>query len=222
MDRRSRLVALADRERSEFEGLHWKSLFCGKRTRQRALSAALPALLISGVLSGCQSLLPAARDDTQVSWQTFDEARAAIDRIEPFHTTRSELAAEGIDPVRNASVTLLGYPDIVQRFAAGTAVLPDQLDPGIRKCLVAAKGCTGYAIAVRRVKRDRVGNFWLDALSFRREVLITGWSFNATVLFVDDQAVFAVYSGQPSMRDTQVTRNPLGPLQGWGDYLRPR
>ena len=187
------------------------------------MTPLLPVVLtVCAALSACQSLLPAARDDTQVSWETFDEAREAIDRVEPFQTTRAELAAQGIDPTRNASITLLSYPDIVQRFAAGTAVLPEQLDPGIRACLVSAKRCTGYSIGVRRVKRDRIGNFGADTLSFRREVLTTGWSFNAIVLFVDDRAVFAVHSGQPNIRDTQVTRNPLGPLQGWGDYLRPR
>jgi hypothetical protein len=173
-------------------------------------------------LGGCQSLLPDARDDTLVVWKTFDEARDAIDGIEPFETTRNELAAAGIDPLHNPSVTLLSYPDIVQRFSAGAAVLPEQLDPGVLSCLKAAKSCSGYAIAVRRIKRDRTGNFWLDSFNFHREVTVTGWTFNATILFVDDLAVFSVYGGQPALNERQVTRNPLGPLQGWGDAIRPR
>lgn len=173
-------------------------------------------------LAGCQSLLPDARDDTLVVWKTFDEAREAIDGIAPFSTTRAELSAIGIDPLHNPSVTLLSYPDIVQRFSAGAAVLPEQLDPGVLSCLKAAKSCSGYAIAVRRIKRDRTGNFWLDSFNFNREVTITGWTFNATILFVDDLAVFSVYGGQPALNERQVTRNPLGPLQGWGDAIRPR
>jgi hypothetical protein len=172
--------------------------------------------------TGCRALLPAARDDTQVQWQSFDEARAAIDAIEPFQTTRAELAAAGFDPIRNPSVTLLAYPDIAQRFSSGSAVLPQQLDPGVHLCLASGKSCTGYAIAVRRIRRERVGNFWADSFGFRRETLTTGWTFNATVLFVGDLAVFAVHGGQPNLRDTTVTRNPLGPLQGWGDAIRVR
>lgn len=173
-------------------------------------------------LPACQSLLPDARDETQVLWKSFDEAREAIESIEPFRTTRAELSARGIDPLHNPAVTILSYPDVVQRFSPGAAVLPDQLDPGVLACLKAAKTCTGYAILVRRIKRERTGNFWLDSLNFHREVKITGWTFNATVLFVDGQAVFAVYGGQPAMNERQVTRNPLGPLQGWGDSIRPR
>ncbi len=173
-------------------------------------------------LAACRSLLPDAHEDTRVEWKSFEEARAAIEAIEPFRTTRAELAARGIDPLHNPAVTILSYPDVVQRFSAGAAVLPHQLDPGVLACLKTAKSCTGYAIAVRRIKRDRTGNFWLDSLNFNREVTITGWTFNATVLFVDELAVFAVHGGQPTMHERQVTRNPLGPLQGWGDSFRPR
>jgi hypothetical protein len=182
-------------------------------------AAAAAAIL---TLTSCQSLLPDARDDTLVVWKSFDEAREAIERIEPFKTSRAELAAQGIDPIHNPSVTLLAYPDIVQRFSAGAAAQPEQLDPGVLRCLTSGKTCTGYTLTVRRIKRERTGNFWLDSFNFRREVTSTGWTFNATILFVDDLAVFAVYGGQPAMNERQVTRNPLGPLQAWGDMIRPR
>lgn len=180
------------------------------------------AVLIVAALTGCQALLPTARDDTVVKWKTFDEARQAIERIEPFHTTRADLTAQGLDPFRTPSVTLLSYPDIVQRFASGTSVLPDQLDPGILHCLTSGKSCSGYAIAIRHVKRDRVGNFWLDSFSFRRETVTSGFSFTATILFVGDEVVFAVYGGQPFLQERSVQRNPLGPLQSWGDVFRIR
>jgi hypothetical protein len=187
------------------------------RTRR---SCAWVALLLG--LAACQSLLPDGRDDTLVDWRSFEDARQAIDRIVPFVTTRTELTTDGIAPQQNPSVTLLGYPDIVQRFSAGAAALPEQLDPGVLRCLTSGGRCTGYAIAARRIKRQRTGNFWADSLNFRRETVSTGWTFNATILFVDDLAVFAVYGGQPAINERQVTRNPLGPLQGWGDAIRPR
>jgi hypothetical protein len=34
--------------------------------------------------------------------------------------------------------------------------------------------------------------------------------------------VYTVHSGQPNSRDKAVVRNPLGPLQGWGEAFRPR
>ena len=179
------------------------------------------ALGASG-MAGCEALLPAARDAMQVGWQTFDEARAAVEAIEPFETHKSSLIANGFDPFRNPAVTILTYPEIVQRFAAGSALQPDEYEPGIRACLKAGKSCTGYAIVARRIKRDRIGNFWADSFAFRREVDITGWTFTALVLFVDDISVYRVYGGQPNMHEQQVTRNPLGPLQGWGEALRPR
>jgi hypothetical protein len=193
----------------------------GLHIARRALATALG--LVSAVgLGGCQALLPDAREDTQVVWTSFDEAREAIERIEPFRTTRSELAEQGLNPDANPGVTLLSYPDIVQRFASGLAVPPELLDPGVRRCLTAGRDCTGYAIAIRRIKRERVGNFFLDAFAFKRETLQTGFTFTAVLLFVNDHVVYAVHSGQPNIRDKSVVRNPLGPLQGWGEAFRPR
>lgn len=180
------------------------------------------AVLALALLCGCQSLLPRAADETQVPWRSFDEARIAVESIEPFVTQKSTLTANGFNPLYNPSVTLLSYPEIVQRFAAGTALTPDDYEPGIRSCLTAVKSCTGYAIAAKRIRRDRIGNFWADSFGFKREVNITGWTFNAIILFVDDLVVYTVYGGQPSMHELQTTRNPLGPLQSWGEVLRPR
>lgn len=189
--------------------------------RAQAASWRVGLTIAALLLSGCQSLLPESRDRTLDEWQTFAEARASIEAIEAFKTTRADLSAKGLDPLRNPAITLLSYPDVVQRFSAGAAVLPDQLDPGVLKCLTSGRTCTGYQIAARRIKRDRTGNFWLDSLSFNRESTMTGWTFTATILFVEDLAVFAVWGGQPAVNERQVQRNPLGPMQNWGDLVRP-
>lgn len=180
------------------------------------------ALLFGTMLAGCQALLPKASDQTEVRWKTFEEAREALETIEPFRTRRSNLDANGINPYRNPSVTILSYPEIVQRFSAGNALRRDEYEHGIRSCLVAGNACSGYLIAVKRVKQDRIGNFWLDMLGFVRRTNITGWTFNAMILFVDDQVVYTTYSGQPNMHEMQVRRNPLGPLQSIGDAIRVR
>jgi len=179
-------------------------------------------MLAVACAGGCQALLPDASDATQVEWRSFDEARGAIEAIEPFQTRKSTLNENGFDPTRNPAVTILTYPEIVQRFSAGSALRPDEYEPGIRTCLAAGKECSGYAIAARRIKRDRIGNFWLDSFAFRRETNITGWTFNGLILFVDDLVVYTVFGGQPNLHELQIMRNPLGPLPGWGEALRPR
>jgi len=182
---------------------------------QRAMRYA-PLLAVAG-LAGCASLLPSADIATQQAWGDFEEARAAIERIVPQTTTRAELSAAGIDPLLNASVTILGLPDVMQRFSVGSAVEAQDLDSGIRECLAAGNNCTGYAIFVRHNARKRIGNFWLDLLNFRRETDITGWSFNALILFVGETVVYMVHGGQPRIHEKEVSRNPLGPLQGAGE-----
>lgn len=179
-------------------------------------------LCLGTLLAGCQSLLPKASDTTEVPWKTFDEARQAVEAIEPFRSRKSALLADGFNPLHNPSVTILSYPEIVQRFSAGNALRRDEYDHGIRSCLIAGQACSGYLVSAKRVKHDRIGNFWLDMLGFVRRTNITGWSFNAMILFVDDQVVYTTYSGQPKMDEMQVRRNPLGPLQSIGDAIRVR
>jgi len=179
-------------------------------------------LWLGTMLAGCQSLLPKASEATEVPWKTFEEAREAVEAIEPFESRKSTLISDGFNPYHNPSVTILSYPEIVQRFSAGNALRRDEYDQGIRTCLVAGKACSGYLVAVKRVKHDRVGNFWLDMLGFLRRTNITGWTFNAMILFVDDEVVYTTYSGQPNLHEMQVRRNPLGPLQSIGDAFRVR
>lgn len=180
----------------------------------------LPLVTALGLAAaGCQSLLPDGRIEQGLSWQSYDEAKEAVEGIVPFRTVKAELHEAGLDPLQNPAITILSYPDILQRFAAGSAMRPEDFDPGIRRCLSAGKSCGGYWIQVRKVRRERIGNFWLDSLAFRRETDITGWSFNALVLMVDDTVVYVAHGGQPGIKDREVVRNPLGPLQAWGEQV---
>ena len=36
---------------------------------------------------------------------------------------------------------------------------------------------------------------------------------------VDDTVVYTLYGGQPRISEKEQNRQPLGPLQGWGDFL---
>jgi hypothetical protein len=182
---------------------------------------ALTAMCAAVGLAGCTALLPRAEFATQETWRDYESARSAIDAIVAMQSTRADLRAAGIDPHRNAAVTILNLSDVMQRFAAGSSVPLDELDEGVRRCLTAGKSCSGYSIALRRSSRKRIGNFWLDSFNFYRETDITGWSFNALILFVDDLVVYTLHGGQPRVHEREVTRNPLGPLQGWGTRVTP-
>jgi hypothetical protein len=48
---------------------------------------------------------------------------------------------------------------------------------------------------------------------------VTGWRFNALILFVDDLVVYRSWGGQPAVNEVEVTSNPLGPLQDVGPSL---
>ena len=183
------------------------------------LLRTIPSLALAALLVSCTALLPKSKAETEAAWSSFDEARAAIEKIEPYKTTRTDLKGIGIGTERDPTITLLSHVDIAVRFPIGGVLREDDVDRGIRDCLKAGKACNAYQINVKRTNRDRVGNFWLDALRFRREVDVTGWTFNALVLFVDDLAVYAVYGGQPTIHELEVERNPLGPLQGWGEWV---
>lgn len=191
----------------------------GSLRRSSRFARLAAAGLAAALLSGCQALLPDASSETRVEWKSFEDARRTIESFVPYHTRKAEIEAKGIDPFVNPAVSLLSFSDILQRFGASSAIRPEDFDPGVRECLTSGKRCTGYAIQARRIHRERVGNFWLDSLNFRREVDVTGWSFSALVILVDDLVVYTLYSGQPNIREKERSRNPLGPLQGWGEQV---
>lgn len=188
----------------------------------RRLALPLTVCLVVLALAGCASLLPKGKTEVVSGWNSYDDAVKALSVIEPYRTTRSEIHKAGLDPRHNASITMLHFADVLQRFSAAALMKPDDLDPGLRDCLRAGKHCTGYAISVKKVDRDRVGNFWLDTLNFKRETVSTGFSVEALLVFVDDLLVYELIGGQPSINEVEVRRNPLGPLQGLGEQLRLR
>lgn len=111
---------------------------------------------------------------------------------------------------------MLHFGDVLQRFSAAALIRPDDVDRGIRDCLHAGKQCSAYAISVKKVNRNRVGNFWVDSLNFKRETVTIGWGVDALLVFVDDLLVYQLVGGQPTISEYEQVRNPLGPLQGWG------
>ena len=179
-------------------------------------------IVLVALVASCSALLPKSKAETEAIFKSYDDARAAIEAIQPYRTTRTDLKAAGIGTERDPTITYLSHVDIAVRFPIGGVLRTEDVDPGIRDCLKAGKACNAYQINIRHTVRDRNGNFWLDAFRFKREIDVSGWTFNALVIFVNDTAVYAVYGGQPTIHELEVERNPLGPLQGWGDWVGAR
>lgn len=187
----------------------------GRLAALRRLGCAAALL----ALSACQSLLPSARQTTEGPWNSYHEAVAAIEALVPYRTTTADLFAAGIDPDTTPSITNLTYSDLLARFSPGAAVRAENLDRGLFDCFVAGKDCRGMLVVASQIRQRRVGGFWADTFNFRRQTDISGWRFNAVIIVVEDLVVFAVHGGQPTVQDQQVTRNPLGPLQSFGDAV---
>jgi hypothetical protein len=181
-----------------------------------AWQAFIAGLVLAG-LAGCTTLLPSAKEEVVSNWQSYDDAVKSLATIDPYRATRQAVHAMGLDPHLNPAIKILHFADVLQRFAAATLIKPEDVDRGIKDCLQAGKQCTGYAIAVRKIQRKRIGNFWLDSLNFKRESVSQGWSVEVLLVFVDDLLVYELVGGQPTIDNYELQRNPLGPLQSWGD-----
>lgn len=174
--------------------------------------------LVAGfVLAACTTLLPTAKTEIVSAWTSYDDAVKSLGAIAPYTATRADVHGQGLDPHLNPAITVLHFADVLQRFSAAAQIKPEDLDRGISDCLHAGKKCNGYAIAVKKVDRKRIGNFWLDTLNFKRETVSLGWSVDALLVFVDDQLVYELVGGQPTIDEYELRRNPLGPLQGWSE-----
>lgn len=175
--------------------------------------------LVLGVLGACTTLLPTSRTDVTSRWTSYDDAERALATLQTFEAGREDVHRQGLDPRLGPGITVLHFADVLQRFTAVVQSRPDHVDPGVNACLQAGQRCSGYAISVKKLARQRVGNFWADSLEFRRETVTTGWSVDVLLVFVDDTLVYKLMGGQPSIREVDVQRKPLGPLQGWGQQI---
>ena len=114
------------------------------RLKQRGVGALI-SLAVCLALSGYASLLPTATDETRMVWREFDEARRAIKQIEPRQTRRAELLSDRFDPYRNPAVSILSWPELLQKFATAEIVKTGILDTALRDCLAVGARCNGLA-----------------------------------------------------------------------------
>lgn len=171
-------------------------------------------ILISAFLLGCSNSLPKGQHTVKSPWNTFDDVKAAYDKIELHVTTADELQVLGFDPYSTPNVKILSYLDIIKRFSPNSLVQAQDLPPSVLHCLAARANCIGYEATPSVSHSERVGNVFLDLLKFERKKIETGWHFKALIVIDHDIAVYKVWSGTPIIDEIRTHKNPLGPLQG--------
>lgn len=94
----------------------------------------------------------------------------------------------------------------------------DYLPGGLVQCLEAKDRCIGYAFDFS--KTDTSGSAASGGrVQLPQETELQGWSFKAVFVFVNDVLVHKVSNGEPNIHRLEDKKNPLGPLQGAGEYF---
>ncbi|HSR36818.1 MAG TPA: hypothetical protein VLL73_06510 [Desulfurivibrionaceae bacterium] len=164
-------------------------------------------------LAGCSTMLPVSKTNVESSWETFEEAKAAFDKIIPYQTTRADLAALHFDPFKTPNIEILTYLDILKHFMSNASIKLEDMDLGVQECIGAGERCQAYEIKLRKIRSERYGSVFLDLFRFKRQTHQTGWYFTALVVMVDDVVVYKLWSGKPQIDEDLYRKNPLGPLQ---------
>lgn len=170
------------------------------------------------ILSGCGSMLPSERAEVTSAFRDYGDAESRYAQAIPGVTTRPELFSLGFDPLANGNGRTLSFLDVRTMFIQSNIPI-DYLPDSLVTCLKAKDRCTGYAFEFNQTSTERVGSFWADALNFQKLRETRGWTFRAVFVLVDDKLVHKVSNGEPQIRRQQTARNPLGPLQGAGEYF---
>ena len=176
------------------------------------------ALALLVLLSGCSGLLPSERAEIVSPFRDYLDAEGRYQQAQPGVTRRPELFSLGFDPVINGNGHTLSFLDVRMMFVQPNVPI-DYLPDSLVTCLQAKERCSGYAFEFNQTDTQRTGSFWADVLNFRKNREVRGWAFRAVFVLVDDTLVHKVSNGEPQIRRLQVERNPLGPLQGAGEYF---
>jgi hypothetical protein len=170
-------------------------------------------LSLTLLLSSCGSSLPKGEMKTESPWETFEQAKTSYDKIILGSTTTTDLQELGCDPYNTPNVRILSYLDILQRFNPNNSVKNEDFPPTVRGCLASREACLAYEASPSFSSSERVGNVMLDLLKFKRERVITGWSFNALIVIDHGVVVYKIWNGVPMIDQKTTRKNPLGPLQ---------
>ena len=183
------------------------------------MNRRIAALLVALLVPGCSALLPKSKEVTASPWQTYQDAQDTFDKIIPGKTTIAELRQMSLDPGSNPNIAILNYADVMRKFLLNQSFSINDLDHGVRDCVLARVGCRGFEINQSAVQKQRMGNVVFDVLGFYRETHTAGWRFNGLILLKDDIVVYKLTGGQPAIQQTEENQNPLGPVQAIGSKM---
>lgn len=175
-------------------------------------------LMFQVLVSGCSSLLPSERAEVLSPFADYLDAEQRFGQAVVGKTSRAELFSLGFDPLAQGNCKMLSFIDVRLLFVQPNIPL-DYLPDGLLQCLEAKDRCIGYSFDFNKTDTQRVGSFWADALNFRKQRELHGWSFRAVFVLVDDKLVHKVSNGEPNIRRVEDKHNPLGPLQGAGEFF---
>ncbi len=174
-------------------------------------------ILLLFSLTGCSSLLPHSDSTTISPWKSYEEVQKTFDKIHPHQSHLEDLKKLHLMPGENPNIAILNYSDVLRRFIPSPSVNANDLDAGVQECILAKQECTGYELNQSTLKKKRYGNFWADLLNFKRKTDIVGWKFHGVILLKKDLVIYKLTGGEPSIHEFEESRNPLGPLQGFGE-----
>ena len=187
---------------------------------QNIFRLLIGSLVIATVLVGCSGALPKSETVRVSPWNSFEEAKAAYDKIELYQTRKSHLISLGFDPYTTPNTKILTYLDIIDHFLPNESIRMEHLDEGVRACLESRELCNGYEIVPENLESHREGNVLADMFNFKRHTIKTGWNFRAIIIMKEELVVYKLWGGTPRVHIVNDQRQPLGPLQDSGDLLK--
>jgi hypothetical protein len=177
------------------------------------------ALISLGLVAGCGGMLPQQKTIVASPFDTYAEAEAAFGRVTPNETSLAKLFNSGYNITTFPNVEVLTYLDLLARFLPRDSITLSDLDPSLRQCLERRLECRGYVLRPSRIKKERIGNWFLDLLDFRRTEKRFGWEAEALFVLDDDIVVYKLWSGTQRIDELRQKINPLGPLQNIGSAV---
>jgi hypothetical protein len=165
-------------------------------------------------------MLPTTKQTSKSPWNSFEDAKAAFDKIIPYETTQKEMQTLGFDPFTTPNIKILTYVDIMNRFMPNPSVKKEDLAEGVQFCIDAKADCIAYEFAPQVIDSKRYGNVFMDIFNFHRKSNETGWRFETLIVIIDDIIVYKLWGGNPVIDQYKETKNPLGPLQNTNDLIK--
>jgi hypothetical protein len=177
--------------------------------------------LLFMIMTGCANLLPSTQVTVKSPWKDYDSAKSDYAKIIPGKTTLDELSKMGITPYHVANIRILNATEIISIFMPTPAIRIADLELGIQQCIKSKDDCVAYRIEPSLLESKRIGNFWLDMLSFKRDTVTTGWEFRGLITIVNDVVTYKdPAGGRPAIKTEEIQKKPLGPFQDIGGVIQ--